>query len=59
MPNKSGKKNKIQEANIKFIESDRDMAKFFYALKKMFDNIMLFVKRIIEIKILFFLLLFY
>ena len=47
--NKSGKKNEIQEANIKFIESAWDVAKFFYALEKAFDNVTLFVKLGIEI----------
>ena len=47
--NKSGKKDEIQEANIKFVESAWDVEKFFYALEKAFNNVPLFVKLLIEI----------
>ena len=49
MPNKGGKKNEIQEANIEFVKHDCNVTKFFYALEKAFDNVTLLVKLRIEI----------
>ena len=49
MANKSGKKNEIREANIELVESDCDVAKFFHALEKAFDDFAVFVQFRIEI----------
>ena len=47
--NQPGCVGKLKITNIELVESDCNAVKFFYALKKAFDNITLFVKLIIKI----------